>query len=239
MNEDQITVNILDGEKHLLEIRHGDALPLKEPKIVNLEGSIETVSRFLRIRAERLDQKACHLIVDIEKGCMTLVVDEANPYSGKVSGKIVPDPVLQSFGINTGKRYSLRDLSDFLKMRRSYFADVSEAMKLVTELRNFKAKVNKEMEKVSDNRGNSKIMLDQVVDSNVPEGFTLNIPIIKGSVKLSFKVDINIIPRDADMECMLESVELKELEDEMYEKYMEEEIMQISELAPDIVIINQ
>lgn len=239
MNEDKITVNILDGEKHLLEIRHGDALPLKEPKVVNLEGSIETVSRFLKIRADRLDQKTCHLIVDIEKGCMTLFVDETNPYAGKVSGKIVPDPVLQSFGINTGKRYSLRDLSDFLKMRRSYFADVSEAMKLVTELRNFKAKVNKEMEKVSDNRGNSKIMLDQVVDSNVPEGFVLHVPLIKGSSRFRFKVDINIIPTDADMICMLESVDLKELEDETYEKYMEYELEQIHELAPDIVIINQ
>jgi hypothetical protein len=124
-------------------------------------------------------------------------------------------------------------------MNRSYFADQSEAMKLVAELRNFKAKVNKEMEKVSDNRGNAKIVLDQVVDTNVPEGFTLNIPIIKDATSRLFKVEINIIPRDADMDCTLESVELRELERDIIENFMEEQLVEIRTIAPELVIINQ
>ena len=240
MAEKELTLNVFNDEhKNPIEIRHGDALPLREPVKVALSGNIDTVTRFLEKRVEKLDQKDCNIIICRAKSgpYVKLTVAESSFFSGSVTGKIMLTDDFIEFGINMGKKYTLRELSDFIKMHRYCFQDSSTAMKLVAELRNFKAKVNKEIEKLGDNRGNKNEVLSQVVDTNIPESFTLDMIIFKGSTKSLFKVDININVRDTDMDCQLESVEANDLLKQHLDDAINNELATIDEIAPDIVQI--
>lgn len=237
--EERINIHVTNPETQVIEILNGNSLPKKEPKILAIEGNIDSPRRVLNIRWKNLDQQSCHILVDRNprQPFIKLVIDEANHYSGSIKGTVQYNPEFVKFGINQKKSFTLRDLSDFIKMNRYYFADSDVAMRLVAELRNFKAKVSKEMEKVSDNRGNAKILIDQVVDSNVPESFVLVIPIFKGGKSVAFKVEINISVRDADMDCQLESVEANDYIIDHCTKVIDEELNQIGLIAPEIVQI--
>jgi hypothetical protein len=235
--EDKLTLNVLNDGLSTIEIRHGEALELKEPKILAIEGNIDSPRRVLKIRGANLNQQTCNILVDRNPGkrFMKLTIDESNHYGGSITGKIIMHPDYVEFGINTGKKNTLRELSDFIKMHRYCFEDKSVAMKLVTELRNFKAKVNKDMEKNQDQRGNNKILYEQTVDSNIPESFTLNIPIFKAAEPVKFQVDINIIARETDMDCSLESVEANDIINDHCDKTIDKELVLIKALTPDIV----
>lgn len=237
-NESKFNITPINGEQVII-IREGEAQPIHDPVKLNISGNIDTVHRFIEKRVALINQKQCHIKVSRSKknASLHLVINETDHFSGSVTGTLSLDENFIEFGINTGKKYTLRDLSDFIKMHRFCFDDKDQAMKLVADLRNFKAKVNKDMEKVQDNRGNNKILFDQVVDSNVPESFILNMPIFKGDVPRKFKVEINIIPRDADMDCMLESPEANDIVADEMEKIITFQLDNINKLAPNIVQI--
>jgi len=225
-----------DGQE--IVIREGEALKLRYSLNLNIRGRIDTVSRFLCKRLDTLEQENCNITVSRSEMEIFLAINETDPDKiGVVTGKLMFDEDFEAFGINTGKKYPLFGLADFLKMHRYCFDAPSVAMKIVNELKNFKAKVNKEIEKASDNRGNNKILLEQTVNSNIPESFTLKMPIFKGEDPRSFQVEINIIVRDAEMECYLESIEANDLIKQLSGKIIDNELLIIAKLASDIVQI--
>lgn len=230
-------LNVLSDGVHELIVRSGDALPVREPKPLKIEGNFPTVSTFLRGRYATLKPDECHILVDRDHGVIELIISETSHFSGSVKGLLYEDADFTAFGINKAKKYTLRELSDFIKMHRYCFEDPAVAMKLVADLRNFKAKVNKDIEKVGDNRGNRNEVLSQVVDSNIPESFTLRMPIFQGGLPCTFKVEINIIVRDADMECLLESVECNDIIHDYKAISFKEQLSVITSLSPAIIII--
>ena len=68
-------------------------------------------------------------------------------------------------------------------------------MKLVTELKNFEATVNSKVEKQKSEKGDFKDNYSGVVMSNLPEAFTLQIPIFKGmpaeTIEVEFYASVN------------------------------------------------
>ena len=233
----EINVDHKGGE---VTIRQGEAMKLKEPVKVELTGSIGSVVEFLKKRLAAVNQGLAHILLNRARAAMsiTLVLNETDPYSrGSVKGSLQLDPDFSEFGINTGKSRTPRELSDFFKMRRYCFEDSGEAMKIIADLKNIKAKINKQLEASSDNRANGRVLFEQAVDSNIPESFTLSLPIFKGEAPRKFKVEINLIARDADIDCALESVEANDILRVTGDQILEEQLNIIKGLAPDIVII--
>lgn len=233
---EEIKVNVVADNNEIV-IRTGQALPLKEPTSVNMLGFINSVSEYLKKRIKGINQKECFIEV-YEKGVIKLIVSEHSAYKDEISGTILLNQDYQEFGINDPERkYSLRQLADFIKMRRIFFDDKDITKKLVADLMNLKGKVNKEMEKFEDAKGNKNIRFEQVVTSNVPAAFTLAMPIFKGDKIRKFNVEVNIVPRDLDMDCYLESVEANDIIREYKVTVLAEQLKEIQTIAPDIVII--
>lgn len=234
-----MTFNFIQEGAHVIEVRHGDAQVIHDPVKLGISGNIDTVRLFIEKRINQLEQLKCHLKVyrEAKMPKLQLIVNETDHFTGQVEGCLLISKDFADFGINTAKKYSLRDLADFIKMHRHCFVDPSVAMKLVADLKNFKARVNKEIEKMSDSRGNRNDILVQVVDTNIPDSFTLKMPIFKNLSQAVFQVDINILVRDAEMECQLESVEANELFIDTVSAVMDSELAAIRNSAPDLLIV--
>lgn len=101
---------------------------------------------------------------------------------------------MKKFAINTGDYIGAFEMADMIKAYRSYFTSQADAMKLVNELRNFKAKIDKEIEASDDKRGNTKFLRSQIVESNLPKSFKLEIPIFKGQPKKTIEVEVEVNP---------------------------------------------
>lgn len=228
-------MNIEDGKD--MVIRFGDALPLKEPKYVSINGTIDAPARWVEKRKDDIVSADAHILVDRDSMTITLNTDENNFYSDQIVGTLTLSTEMQEFGINTGEYMSCFDMADRIKQLRTYFETQQDAMKLVTELRNFKAKIDKELELSDDKRGNQKIMRAQTVESNLPKSFNVNMPIFKGTEKRTFEVEVEINPND--LSCTLVSPDAHDIVMQERDNQMDAVLGRIGDAAPNIVIIEQ
>lgn len=217
--------------------REGQALPLHEPEKVQLLGTIDAPARWLEKRADTINQKECYVEVNREKMIISLRTDESSYYGTTVYGKLELSPEYNKFGINGGEYITNFEMAELFKMNRAYFENRSVAMKLVTDLQNFKAKVDKEIENSDNKRGDRRILVNQVVQSNLPEAFNLIIPVFKGCEKQTVQVEVYVNPND--FTCTLVSAQSNELIIETRDTIIDEVLERIRLTCPDIVIIEQ
>jgi hypothetical protein len=232
----QVQTNTKDGVLNVTqEVRTGSALPLKEPEKVVINGNIDSISRWLGKRVSEINQKKAHVIVSRDDLALVLTIDEDNFYKSHIQGSLKLSPEVELFEINTGKRISPFDLAEKIKMNRSCFESKEVAMKLVSDLRNFKAKVDKQIEQSKDDRANYNLKKIQAVESNLPEAFDLVIPIFKGQPPVKVTIEVSIDANSLD--CSLVSPSVNDIINETRDKLIEAELDLINELAPDIAII--
>lgn len=217
--------------------REGQALPLHEPEKVTLLGTIDAPARWIEKRADTVNQKECYVEVNREKMIISLRTDESNYYGTTVYGKLELSPEYNKFGINGGDYITNFEMAEMFKMNRAYFENRSVAMKLVTDLQNFKAKVDKEIENSDNKRGDRRILINQAVQSNLPEAFNLVIPVFKGCEKQTVQVEVYVNPND--FTCTLVSAQSNELIIETRDTIIDEVLERIRLTCPDIVIIEQ
>jgi len=221
----------------IMEIEEEPKAPVK----TNLSGTIGTVVEYLtkRINAEQFMQKDCHILVDRENVSITLVTNEADEYKrGTIKGALAFNPSFVKFGINDARKtWQPAELGLFFKMNRAFFADKSENMALVTTLMNFTADVNVKMERSFKENGNRTDNFAQVVNSNLPDKFTLEIAIFKGmpAEKLEVETFANVDGRDVSF-ILLSPGANQTLED-LRNKVIDEQLDKIKEIAPEIAII--
>lgn len=235
--ENQIKVTVENGVKELI-LRQGEASKIHQPGDVHVGVvTISAIVEFLTkkdITEEGILDSALKFSYDKLKMELHYRISEANTY--RIESKIILNPDLTQFEINSGKRYSPFGLSDFIKMNRHLFESKSIAMELVSVLRNIKASVNKAIEANKDERGNRRALIDQVVQTNIPESFNIELPVFKGQPKMIIPVEVVI---DEDLECMLMSPDLKQIIAEQSELLIGAELDKIKELHPQLRIYQE
>ena len=225
-------------EDGIIRIFTAKGLDEKEPKkLAAIAGAIQTPLEFLTKRKGfvSIDVETSHLEYDLEAYEIVLICNENSHYSNTITGKMIETEVLKNLNINNGKRWETFELADFIRLNRSIFANVGDAAKLVTVLNNFKAKVDKTLEQSKDNRANYSLQRRQVVESNLPDAFKLQLPIFKGQPKVDIEVEIDIDPQS--LECVLISPQLAETVQRNIETILGEQIEKIKEQCPTLPII--
>lgn len=231
MEKEQINLHV-NGDK--VTILHGLLNTPKEPLKVEITGNIDTISRYLE--KKEIEIKDSHVIINRENLTVTLITDERDPYKKSViiAGLEISEDVM-AFEINSGKQYSPRDLAEMLKMNRYCFSSKEQANKLITDLMNFKAKIDREIEQKNDNRGNVSAVKHQVVQSNLPEVFSIDAEIYKGTGKKNIPIEV-VIHADT-LACQLVSAEFNELKKEVRDSIIDTEMAKIKSLQPELLII--
>ena len=221
-------------------LREGEApelLEIKEPERVVISGTIDTPFRWLEKRIELINQKTSNIIVNRDVMGIALTVDETNYYQSDIRGELKTSKEMVEFGINAEKKWEPIKLSKFFKMHRAFFKDKSENMTLVSTLKNFKAKVNQDIERSKEENGSKIDNYSQVVDSNLPKSFKLNIPLFKGFACEEIEVEIYADVDGRDVSLSLVSAGANEAIEEYKNKVIDEQLDAIRNIAPDIVII--
>ena len=243
MSENKLNVVVpkdYNGMPIEVVLREGEApelLEIKEPERVVISGTIDTPFRWLEKRIELINQKASNIIVNRDVMGIALTVEETNYYQSDIRGELKTSKGMMEFGINTEKKWEPIKLSKFLKMHRAFFTDKSQNMMLVSTLKNFKAKVNQDIERSKEENGSKVDNYSQVVDSNLPKSFKLNIPLFKGFACEEIEVEIYADVDGRDVSLSLVSAGANEAIEEYKNKVIDEQLDAIRQIAPDIVII--
>lgn len=243
MSENKINLVVpkdYNGKPIEVVLREGEApvaLDPKEQERVVINGTIDAPLRWLEKRVELINQKSSNIIVNRDKMGLALTIDETNFYQTEINGILQASKEMMEFGINTDKKWEPIKLSQFFKMHRAFFKDKSENMTLVSALKNFKAKVNQDIERSKEENGSKTDNYSQVVDSNLPKSFKLNIPLFKGFANEEIEVDIYADVDGRDISLSLVSAGANEAIEEYKNKVIDEQLDAIRQIAPDIVII--
>lgn len=241
-----MNINFPEGvTKAEVIIREGAAIKELEPKApvkTKLKGVIGVPVEYLtkRVATEQFTQERSHLLVNREDIKLTLVINEDDEYlSGTVEGALEFHPAFVDFGINTGKVWTPTELGLFFKMNRAFFPDRAANMKLVSELMNFTAQVQNKIDRSVKENGDRTDNFAQVVNSNLPASFTLNIPIFKGMAAESLEVETFAQINGREVAFILLSPGAKETLEDIRDKAIDAELAKIREIAPNIAIIEQ
>lgn len=213
------------------------ALDPKEPIPVDITGTIDSPLRWLEKRVDLIDQKQANITVNRDDMKISLVDKETDYYNNGITGVLQPSKEMVEFGINTEKKWDPIKLSQFFKMHRAFFKDKSENMLLVSTLKNFKAKVNQDIERSKEENGSKVDNYSQVVDSNLPKSFKLNILLFKGFSCEEIEVEIYADVDGRDVSLSLVSAGANEAIEEYKNNVINEQLEAIKIVAPDIVII--
>ena len=248
MSEDKkLVVNLPEGtSKAEVILREGEAAKALDPKApvrIALSGTIGAPVEYLTRRKDEGDQfnvKRAHVIVERESVRVCLVFNENDEYTrGTVEGKLSYHPKFVEFGINSGKSWEPAKLGEFFKMNRAFFNSKEENMKLVNQLKNFKAKVNAAIEQERKDNGSYKDNYSQVVQSNMPSSFKLKLPIFKGFPVEDLEVELYASVDGREVALSLVSPGACQLLEELRDKLIDEQTAAIRALCPDIVIIEK
>lgn len=244
MQNEKLQINFAPGmAKAELVLREGVApkeLDPKAPVKTQLNGVIGAVVEYLtkRINTGQFAQKDCHILVNRENIEITLIINEADEYKrGEIVGKLGYNPKFVEFGINGGKVWTPTELGMFIKMNRAFFADRSENMKLVSCLMNFTADVNNKIDRAVKENGNRTDNFAQVVNSNLPESFTIQMPIFKGMQAETIEVETFAQVNGREVAFILLSPGAQATLEDLRDKVIDEQLKQIREIAPEIAII--
>lgn len=234
--ENELNLNVTGNDKGVVTILHGDALPLREKEIVTITGTIKAPGIFIAKRAAHHEKEKVHVLYSIEDQKITLECDEDDYYGTTIIGKLESNKALTEFGINSkAVKYTVKSLISFLKLRKFYFADQDECLKIITNLQKFSAEVSTKINDADDSRGNKTKGIDITVKTDLALYFNLKMPIFKGFETKEFRVDVAFDIRDAACEIWLESMELEMLILSDREKLIKEELQHFD----DYVVIEQ
>lgn len=244
METEKLQICLAPGQnKAEVIIREGEAtkeLAPKAPIATNIVGTIGTVLEFLkkRVDANQFKQTDCYIEVDRENVKIALTINESDAYQrGTVVSKLQFNPQYVKFGINNAaKVWTPAELGLFFKMNRTFFPDRKDNMELVSRLMNFNGTVNATIDRDIKMNGSRTDNFAQVVNSNLPDSFTLHIPIFKGLHPETLEVETFAQIDGRDVHFVLMSPGAQATLEDIRDKVLDEELNEIREVAPDIAI---
>lgn len=247
MQNEKMQINLdKDCQKAEVVIREVDKvneLPVLEPEKVNVSGTITSIFSFLEKRwgcEGQINHEHTHIIVDRDNLSMTLIANETDARNKMVIvGKLQLSRQFMEFHINDGYAWEPLVLSQFIKMNRAYFSNRDENMKLVSVFKNFKAKVNTDYERDRKENGSYTDNYSQIVDSNMPDRFSVVLPIFKGTKAQSIEVETYATINGHDVTVQLISPSAQQVIEETLDTIIDEQISAIREIAPEIPFIEK
>ena len=239
--EKPIVVNMADGQ-HTLTILQGEAprkLDEKEPLKTEIVGTITAPLDYLGKRVNDIDQHKAYILVSRDDMEICLILNENDPRTyGRVTGVMVLSKIFSELGINNpNKGWVPEQLGQFLKLNRSIFVNKEENMAVVNSLKSFTAKVNQDVQRESNEKGNRAMVFRQAVDSNIPEKFKLYLPIFRGDGYYEIEVETYACVNGTDVTIQLQSAGANDVTEDVKHNKIDYVLDAIREIAPEIVII--
>lgn len=243
MENNEIHVHVADGVK-TLEIRHGDALPLKEPVKQKFEGLLCVPGDYYEKRKGQeknlgllgkvtadLNPFESIVKINVDQKRITLIENDRDAYSHEVIGTLQQFPEIEEMGINSNKMLDEKSLLKLLLYKRRWFEDLTQYNKLIEGLKKFNFVMNGSGANENDHQGNIKVLREKQVKSNIDLNFKLKMPLYKNEEPKSFFVEIRVDVSDGGkIQLWLESIELFEMLEEQAEQLLLKEAARFEEL---------
>jgi len=178
----------------LLVIREGDALPVYEPKKIDLSGDVNAPKVFFNARKQDFPTTTsfCKVSVSEQRIEIVLVGDDRKENQINIRGIATQNPEADGFQLNSDSGLTIDQMVKLFQRRRPMFPNTDQYARIVSSLRNFKANIQTAIEKSKDNKGNEASHLVKQVESGLPETFELSFKPYLGGPLLTFTIETEV-----------------------------------------------
>lgn len=192
---EKIQIQVRPDQDGHVTILHGEAKKQINAIKASFKGTIDAPSKYfagISSKRETITDTAV-VTIDSVAGRIVLQEDPHHPLAGEVTGSVVENPQLKLFRINSEKRWTPDELAATVFQNANVFnVPVNEVRAFAAKFRNLKAKVEKEVENMKDDKGNVVDNFVQTVKvEDLPTLPFYTMPYI-GSDKVEFKVEVGI-----------------------------------------------
>lgn len=242
--EIQIVNNLAPDMKEIV-VRQGVApkvLDEVEPLPYKAHGTIGCIAEYLgkRINTGQFKQQDCTIYVNREAEAISLVFNERDQRNlGEVIGRIERTKDFESLRLNSGEGWSPEKLARLFKLHRNWFKSREENMAIVTTLLNYKADIKQKVERAMQENGSRAYNFAQEVNSNLPPKVTVSLTIFKGSYKQDIEIETLAFVDGESIVFELLSPGANEIIETYRDMLIDEQLIEIKKIAPDIAIIEQ
>ena len=229
----------VQGDTEVLEIvkREGVALPLREPITVHIVGEIDAPLRYAKQLIEKEGANPNLMVVTHKRkeGCIRLNTNRNNHFHDVIEGKVLINPDLTTFDINSERMYTQGELKSIIRLSRRFFRSRDEYEKLLGGLHEFIAKASIEVEAKDDRKGNVKNSYSKQSIVNITLSFTLDMPVHSGGESKTFLVEILADVTDGSVRFWLESADLIDIIEDEKSSIVTENLVGLSELGIPVI----
>jgi len=231
MNKEKLAQIAIEKGISTVVVLEGKAPEQHNDIPVVITGNIDAPSRFIEGRKIEFEKSKRHCLVSKTDGHILLVINEQSVIDNyKIQGKIEVSKKFTSLGINDDKTsYSPEELANKLKLLRSMFVSNMEHASICATLRNLKAKVNADIDKADDRKGNVTKNFKQTVESNMPDAIKLKLPLLEGEEPIEIEVNVILEAHGSDIKCSLESIDAAELIETQFKQRVDQEVNKIKD----------
>lgn len=211
MSDHSYNINSESGEIH---IRHGQLLAQPVPKNICYTTNIYGPAEWFEKREHLMDFDHCHIIVEEHEEVATIkFVEKERDQNGftEITGRLEQHPVFANLKISH-EFGSPEALGKHLKKNKRFLSDPIKGEELISALFSFTAKIDQRLERSQDNRGNNRAVYESAIKTEIPQYFTLEVPLFKGSdEKFVINFEICIAYAENRLICWFESDELDQI----------------------------
>lgn len=240
--DEKMNFNFNDPEGKEVIIRHGEARELdKQEQLVITGASISAPGSFLEsiwpIYKGRDNAKSKAVAVISRKGLsIELQSDFTDPLAPKITGNLIPFAELADLKINDeAGKYTVKGLQNKLRKLSYFFPDKEEYADTLVKLQKFSAKVNAELVRNDDNRGNVNLSFAKQTELENMVSFKLKMPLFEEQKPSTFNVEVIPDITDADVKLLLISDELYQLRYDVRDEAFDEALKPMVNLGITIV----
>lgn len=218
-------IQLGDGTQEVV-IRHGEAAPVREQQPIKVLGRISTVYDYLMHRV--VDQQKAIIVVSKDS---TRLEAKINPDTEKpdiIQGVLQSSTFADLLRINGNGWTDPSELSLLIRKNRHRFPNKEAVMVLIGALKNFQAKVEKEIQKV-DEGSKRRSLIESLAQSNLPSSINVSLPIIEGEEETEILVTIEVHPVGGSAHIHLINDEWESLVEQEMQARMKDETDRIAQ----------
>lgn len=236
MKDEKLSLNQLQAVDGVLHIKHET---VETEKLIYenrhaIDGTISAPGNFIAKRKDQDDEKRSNVCYSYRDRYISLTTnenyDERENHGGyDIKGQLIKNPLIAELCINTNKIFGVAELTKHLRFKSLYFASKDQYEKVINNLQRFKAKVDAEITKINDQKGNIEDTYKVTLNSNAELSFKIKCPVFIGQPDKIFLVEVACEARNRNVEFWLESVELVELEESETKQIIDTELARFPE----------
>lgn len=132
---------------------------------------------------------------DLDNPFIKFVENPNDELSTELEAELQINEDLTSFGINTGLRFSQREMENLVRQKAHCFPDLTTAKEIIEKMRNFDVRYEQQVQRTDDRRGNTEDAVKSAIKfakGELPPSLTIVLPLYYGTSAETVTMEIEV-----------------------------------------------